>query len=229
MTREGTLFIVATPVGNLGDITLRALEVLRSVDAVLAEDTRRTAGLLTHYDIKKPLISFFEGNEERKILEVLEQLKRGGQIALVSDAGTPLISDPGFKLVREAIKQGIKVDSIPGPSAITLALTLSGLPPDKFIFLGYLPKTSGKAQKVIEHIKKILEIQNMTVILFESPYRLIKTLILIKQNLGDIAIVVCRELTKVHQEVRRENISDVIAHFEKVAPKGEFTILFNRV
>ncbi len=229
MTREGTLFIVATPVGNLGDITLRALEVLRSVDAVLAEDTRRTTGLLTHYDIKKPLISFFEGNEERKISEVLEQLKKGGKIALVSDAGTPLISDPGFKLVREVIKQGIKVDSIPGPSAAIVALTISGLPPDKFIFLGYLPKTPGKAQKVIEHIKKILEIQNMTVILFESPYRLIKTLILIKQNLGNITIVVCRELTKVHQEVRRENISDVLAHFEKVAPKGEFTILFNRV
>ncbi len=225
MKRVGTLFIVATPIGNLGDITLRALEVLRSVDTVLAEDTRRTTELLTHYDIKKPLFSFFEGNEERKISEVLEQLKRGSQIALVSDAGTPLISDPGFKLVREAVKLGIKVDSIPGPSAVIVALTISGLPPDKFIFLGYLPKTPGKAQRVTEHIKKILEIQNMTVILFESPYRLIKTLLLIKQNLGDIVIVICRELTKVHQEVRRESISDAIAHFEKVTPRGEFTIL----
>jgi 16S rRNA (cytidine1402-2'-O)-methyltransferase len=223
---KGKLFLVATPIGNLDDTTLRAIETLKEVDLILAEDTRRTKILLDYYQIKKPMISFFEGNEERKIPQVLAKLTQGQNIAQVSDSGTPLISDPGFKLVREAIKESIEVESIPGPSAVLTALTISGLPPDKFLFLGYLPKRPGKRNQILKNIQLINQLIKITLILFESPHRLIKTLEDLKEVFGEIEIVVCRELTKIHQEVRREKISQSLAHFNQIKPKGELTILF---
>lgn len=223
----GTLYLVATPIGNLEDITFRAIKTLRNVDLVLAEDTRRGGILLKHFDTHKPLFSFFEGNEVRRIPEILARLRSGENIALVTDAGTPLISDPGFKLVRQIIEEGFEVDSIPGPSAVLTALTISGKPTDKFLFLGYLPKSIGKLKKTLLNLKKIRQIQKMTVILFESPHRLLKTLEEIGNNFGDTEIVICRELTKIHQEIRREKISQATNHFSKTKPKGEFTLIFN--
>lgn len=223
--QSGKLFLIATPIGNLDDITFRAIKILKGINLVLAEDTRRTGILLKHFEIEKSLVSFFEGNEERKIAEILAKLKSGQNIAVVCDAGTPLISDPGFKLVRAAISENILVDSIPGPSAVLTALTISGLPTDKFLFLGYLPKSAGKRQRLLENLKKILEIQKLTIILFESPHRLIKTLMEIRNNFADTDIVICRELTKIYQEVRREKISDSIKHFGQKPPKGEFTLI----
>ena len=163
----GKLYIVSTPIGNLEDMTLRAIRILAEADLILSEDTRRTGILLKHFKIEKPQLSYFEFNEEKRIPQVIEKLRTGLNIALVSDAGTPLISDPGFKLVRECVKLGIKVESIPGASAVLTALTVSSLPTDKFLFLGYLPKTQSKATRILENLKKIQELQKMTVILFE--------------------------------------------------------------
>lgn len=224
----GTLFIIATPIGNLKDVTYRALEVMRSVNLILAEDTRSAKNLLNSYDIQKPEIwSLFEGNEERQIGSVLERLGKDENIALISESGTPIISDPGYKLVRETIKRGIKVESLPGPSAAIAALTVSGLPPDKFLFLGFLPKSSGKRLKLLENIALLNQFIKATVVIYESPHRLTKTLEELRQKFGDIDIVICRELTKIHEEVRREKISESLAHFEQTPPKGEFTILFH--
>ena len=222
----GKLFIVSTPIGNLEDITLRALNTLKTVDLILAEDTRHTTNLLKGFGIEKPQLSYFEFNEAKRIPHIITRLKAGENIALVSDAGTPLISDPGFKLVREVIRENIVVDSIPGPSAVLTALTVSGLPTDKFLFLGYLPKSQGKATKTLENLKKILAIQKMSIILFESPHRLIRTLERVKDVFGEIEITICRELTKIHQEVRRERISEAVRHFTDTKPKGEVTLLF---
>lgn len=222
----GILYIVSTPIGNLADITLRAIKTLKEVDLILAEDTRHTRILLKHYEIEKPLISFFEFNEQKRIPEIIDKLRSGAKIAQVTDAGTPLISDPGFKLVRKAIEAGIEVEPIPGPSAALAALTASGMPTDKFLFLGYLPKSAGKSEKLLKNAQKILEIQKMTIILFESPHRLVKTLTKIKDVFGDIEIAVCRELTKIHQEIRREKVRESLEHFAKVKPKGEFTLVF---
>lgn len=222
----GKLYIVATPIGNLEDMTFRAIKTLKEVDLILSEDTRRTGLLLKHFGIEKPQLSYFEFNEEKRIPQIIERLESGQSIALVSNAGTPLISDPGFKLVRACIAQGIIVESIPGPSAVLAALTVSGLPTDKFLFLGYLPKSTGKAEKILSNLEKILAIQKMTVILFESPHRLVKTLLELKNIIGEIEIVICRELTKIYQEIRREKISQSISHFAKIKPKGEFTIVF---
>ncbi len=222
----GKLYIVSTPIGNLEDMTLRAIRILAEADLILSEDTRRTGILLKHFKIEKPQLSYFEFNEEKRIPQVIEKLRTGLNIALVSDAGTPLISDPGFKLVRECVKLGIKVESIPGASAVLTALTVSSLPTDKFLFLGYLPKTQSKATRILENLKKIQELQKMTVILFESPHKLLQTLENLKEVFGDLEIVIARELTKIHQEIRREKISKSISHFQKTKPKGEFTLLF---
>lgn len=223
----GTLFVVATPLGNLQDITLRALEVLKTVDLICAEDTRHTGILLKHYGIRKPLLSYQEYNETQRIPEILGRLKIGQNVALLSDAGTPTISDPGFKLVRECIKEKIKVETIPGPSAVTAALVISGLPTDKFFFLGYLPKKESHRKKLLNSLRKMIQIIKSTVIIFEAPHRLIKTLEELKEVFGDIDIVICRELTKIHEEIRREKISEAIKHFEQVKPLGELTLLFN--
>ncbi len=224
----GKLSIVATPIGNLGDITFRALETFRQCDVVLAEDTRTTSGLFKHYDVShKEVYSFFEGNEERKINFAIALLLQGKHVALASESGTPTISDPGYKLVREAINSDITVESIPGPTALIAALTTSGLPTNAFLFLGFLPKKESHAKKMLIQAKDtVSNIEQLKTILFyESPHRLIKTLKLIWEVYGDIQIVVARELTKLHEEVRREKVSDSLAHFGEAKPRGEFTIL----
>lgn len=221
----GTLFIVSTPIGNLGDITLRAIETIKSVDYILCEDTRITGKLLHHYLIEASMQTITDFNEEQKIGNVIGDLLSGKNVALLSDAGTPLVSDPGFKLVREAVAKGIKVESIPGPSAAIAALTVSGLPSDKFLFYGYLSKKPGKRKNQLEQIKSALESVKSTIIIYESPYRLLNSLEEIRMVLGDIDIVICRELTKMHEEVRREKVSESIGHFTKTQPKGEFIIL----
>lgn len=227
----GKLFIVATPIGNLADITLRALETLKDADLVLAEDTRTAQNLLTHYNIHgKKLISFFEGNEARRTPEVLAMLQSGAQnIALVSESGMPLISDPGYKLVREAIKRGIPVEAMPGPTALTAALVVSGLPPNAFIFLGYLPRKEAHVRRLFVGLKETSAHipQIKTVIFYESPHRLLQTLQLGREVFGDIDIVVVRELTKIHEEIVRRNITDAIEYFTKNTPRGEFVVLFS--
>jgi 16S rRNA (cytidine1402-2'-O)-methyltransferase len=218
------LYLVSTPIGNLKDITLRAIEILSSVEVLACEDTRKTGLLLEKLGIKnKPqLLSYYEENEQGRIPQIINFLKEGKSVALVSNAGTPTISDPGYKLVRECINQGIWVESIPGPSSVLTALIVSGLPTDKFLFLGFLPKKEGKRKTILESLPK-----KTTIIFFESPFRLVKTLKELKEFLGDINVVICRELTKVFEEVRREEIQDSINHFLKVKPKGEIVILFN--
>lgn len=227
----GTLFVVSTPIGNLEDITLRAIKTLQSVDVIACEDTRK-AGILLNAILpplrKKPrLISYYEQNELQRIPEVIFAIKEGLNIALVSDAGTPTISDPGFKLVRECIKEGIKVESIPGPSSVITALAISGLPTDKFLFLGYPPRKPGHRKSLFENVKSVTSLVKSTIIFFEAPHKLIRTLMEMKDVFGDVNIVLARELTKIHEEVRREKISSLIEHFIKTSPKGEFVILFN--
>lgn len=228
----GILYVVATPIGNLKDISLRAMHVLRSVDTILCEDTRRTGILLRSLEeMGRPhLLSYYEQNEEQRIPGVLNILRNGRDVAIVTDAGTPSISDPGFRLVRACVRAGIKVVSIPGPSAVTCALVVSGLPTDTFLFIGYLPKKSGHRRAYLEQVKTIITIEKKihpTVILFEAPHKLVRTLSELEGTFGDIDIVVCRELTKVHEEVRREKISQSLVHFQESLPKGEFVILFN--
>lgn len=241
----GTLFIVATPIGNLKDLSLRAIDVLTKVEIIACEDTRHTGLLLKHIkdalhtrsilrqgyslqDKRPTLLSYYEQNEFKRIPQVINALKNGVDVALVSDAGTPTISDPGFKLVRECIAQGIKVESIPGPSSVISSLVVSGFPTDKFLFLGYLPKKPGKRKNLLNELKcfETLKQIHPTIILFESPYRLIETLSDMKEVFGDIDIVVARELTKIHEEIRREKISESVEHFNKTQPKGEFVVLF---
>ncbi|OGD92924.1 16S rRNA (cytidine(1402)-2'-O)-methyltransferase [Candidatus Curtissbacteria bacterium RIFCSPHIGHO2_01_FULL_41_44] len=222
----GTLYIVSTPIGNLKDITLRAIETLKEVDYILCEDTRITGKLLSAYKINQEMVVFNDFNENRKTPEIIGDLLKGKKIALVSDAGTPLISDPGYKLVRSAIENNIKVESISGQTAVISALTVSGQPPDKFLFFGYLPKKEGRRRKLLADISSIVQTIKLTVVFFESPYRLIDTLKDIQSVFGNIDIVVLRELTKIHEEVRHEKVTDSIEHFLNVKPKGEFTILF---
>lgn len=218
----GILYLVSTPIGNLEDITLRAKRILAEVEIIACEDTRKTGSLLKRLAIHKTqLLSYYEENELKRIPQIIRLLREGKKVALVSNAGTPTVSDPGFKLVRESLKEGIKVEAIPGASAILAALIVSGLPTDKFLFLGYLPKKQGKRKQILESFPA-----KTTIILFESPHRLLKTLKEMKEILGEIEVVICRELTKVYEEIRREKLSQAIAHFEKVKPKGELTLLF---
>jgi len=225
------LYLVSTPIGNLEDIALRALNTLFSVEIVLCEDTRKTLNLLEHY--RKPgqslpkLISYFEENELKRIPEVILELKKGTEIALVTNSGTPTISDPGFKLVRECWKEGIKVITIPGPSSPIAALASSGLPTDKFLFIGFPPNKSSQRIKLFTNLKESLKSISSTVIFFESPFRIQKSLVDLKDVFGDIEIVICRELTKVFEETKKGKISQLIDHFSKVKPKGELVILFN--
>lgn len=233
----GILYIVATPIGNLQDISFRALEILQKVDAIACEDTRKTGILLKMLTERFPaqysngtrprLISYYEQNENQRIPEIIDAIKNGLNIALVSDAGTPTISDPGFRLIRQAVQEGVMAESVPGPCAAIVALTLSGLPTDKFLFLGYLPRKEGNRKKLLEKTKEALELVRSTVIIFEAPHRLIKVLGDLKEAFGDIDIVITRELTKIHEEIRREKISEALAHFSETQPKGEFVILFN--
>jgi 16S rRNA (cytidine1402-2'-O)-methyltransferase len=224
-----TLYLVATPIGNIEDISIRAKKILSEVDVIACEDTRKTGLFLQRLEVPyKETISYFEENEAKRIPEIIDIINSGKDVALISNAGTPTISDPGFKLVRECQNLGIKVVAIPGASALLTALVASGLPTDKFLFLGFLPLKDNKRQKIWDMVKSTKENEICpTVILYESPYRLVKTLENIRDNFGDIEIVISRELTKLYEEIRRESISKNIEYFQKNTPKGEFTVLFH--
>lgn len=217
------LYIVATPIGNLKDITLRAIEVLKSVDLIAAEDTRHTKILTAHYDIKAPLTSYFEHNKITKGDYLIRLLKEGKSVALVSDAGTPGISDPGAHIIGLAIKNAIPVIGIPGPAALILGLIVSGAPTDRFVFDGFLPAKSAARKKRLLQFKD----EKRTVIFYESPHRILKTLYDMLETLGDTRISVMRELTKKFEEILRDKVSALIAHFEKVKPRGEFLVVLN--
>jgi 16S rRNA (cytidine1402-2'-O)-methyltransferase len=220
----GVLYLCATPIGNLGDITLRALQVLREADLIVAEDTRRTRKLLSHYGITTPLsASLYQGVEEERVEGVLSLLRAGKKVALVSDAGTPLISDPGFPLVRACIREGIPVVPIPGASAVLAALVGSGLPPDRFLFAGYPPRKIGERRRFLSELLSI----PATVILFESPHRLLSTLEILAELDPERPTVVARELTKIHEEFVRGTASQVLGEFQRRGKVlGECVVLF---
>ena len=218
--KPGTLFIVATPIGNLGDITLRALDTLRSVDRIAAEDTRHTRKLLTHFDIHKPLASYHSRNADRRGPELLQRIQGGEDIALVTDAGTPGISDPGALLVRQAVEKGIKVSAIPGPSAFIMALVASGLPTHPFAFLGFPPARGAGRRRFFSSYADL----PMTLILYESPQRLRRTLDDLLHAWGNRRIVVARELTKKFEEVFRGSVTDAQLHYADEI-KGEITLV----
>lgn len=226
-TLSSMLTIIPTPIGNLKDITLRALETLREVDGVICEDTRRSGVLLNHYQISKPLLVLNDFNESREFPQILQRLIEGQNLALISDAGTPLISDPGYKLVRACLESGIPVDSLPGPSSILPALTLSGLPPDKFLFSGYLPEKPGKRLDALKKIQLINETLDFTAIILVSPHKLLKTLADIAATLGDIPVVLAQELSKLHQSVQSKTVSEWINYYRDNPLKGELILLFN--
>jgi 16S rRNA (cytidine1402-2'-O)-methyltransferase len=217
------LYIVSTPIGNLKDITLRAIETLKSVDLIAAEDTRHTRILLDAYQIQKPLTSFFEHNQIKKAEDLLGLLKMGKHIALVSDAGTPGISDPGYLMVKLAQENNIPITVIPGVSACITALTASGFPAHRFMFEGFLPPKSGARRNKLTALKG----QEATIIFYESPHRLLKTLKDMQEVWDDPTIVVARELTKKFEEIRKDKTSLLIKHFTLHAPKGEFVLLYN--
>jgi len=218
---EPELFVVATPIGNLEDITRRAIRILSEVDLIAAEDTRQTKKLLDHYQIVTPMTSYHKFNIKTKTGQLIDLLKEGKRLALVSDSGMPGISDPGYELIRESADQGIRITPIPGPSAVIAALAVSGLPTDRFLFLGFLPKKPGKRRKALKDHQDF----SGTIVLYESPYRLIKCLQDILGTLGDRKIVVARELTKIYEEVVRGKTSEVLKKFGQKAPKGEVVIL----
>lgn len=221
MITSGHLFIVPTPIGNLEDITLRALRILKEVDFILAEDTRTTGFLLKHYGIEKKLVSHHLFNEHKTITSIVQQLLDGAVIALVSDAGTPAISDPGYLLVRECIKAGVPVECLPGPTAFIPALVNSGIPSDHFVFEGFLPHKKGRQTKLRE-----LAGEEKTMVFYESPFRLIKTLSQLSEVLGEERFAcVSRELTKLYEENARGSLKELIAHFGKKTVKGEIVII----
>ena len=212
------LYVVATPIGNLEDISQRALRILREVKLIAAEDTRKTKRLLTTYDIKTPMTSYHEHNKQRKLDYLLSCLE-DGDMALVSEAGMPGMSDPGYELIAAASQQGIPVVPVPGPSAIITALVISGLPTDRFLYIGFLPRKAGARQRLLESVAH----EYGTIIALESPHRLLVALNDMLLTLGDRKIAVCRELTKIHEEVFRGTISQAIKHFTQ--PRGEFTLV----
>ena len=220
---KGTLYIVSTPIGNLEDITLRALRILKEVDLIAAEDTRHTGILLKHFGIQKPLTSYFEGNELKKREWILSRLKQGDRIALVSDAGTPGISDPGFRLIQITIRNQIPIVPIPGPSAVITALSVSGLPTDAFLFKGFLPHKSKKRKDLLKQLEETKE----TLIFYESPHRLNETLKDILDILGDREIVLTRELTKIYEEILRGKVSEVQNQIGERKLKGEITLIIS--
>ena len=214
------LFIVATPIGNLKDITFRAIETLKTVSIIACEDTRHTKKLLSHYNIDTPTTSYFEYNKIQKGEYLLKLLQEGKDIALVSDSGTPGISDPGFNIIRLAIENNIVVTVIPGPSAIITGLVLSGMPTDSFVFEGFLAQKPGKRRN---EIKALIQ-EKRTIVLYESPHRLLKTLQDIMDIMGDRDIAIMREVTKVFEESIRSKVSEAIEHFTANSPRGEFII-----
>lgn len=217
------LFIVPTPIGNLGDITFRAIKTLKSVDIILAEDTRTSLKLLKHYKINSKIESYHMHNEHKKADSIINKISEGNTIALISDAGTPSISDPGFLLVRECIKNNIEVECLPGATALITALVISGLPSDKFLFEGFLPAKKGRTKRLKE-----LSNEKKTIIFYESPHRILKTL----KDFSDYfspekQVSVSREITKIYEETFRGTIEESIVHFEKNKPKGEFVIVLS--
>ena len=220
-TLSSTLYIVSTPIGNLADITLRALETLKSVDLIACEDTRHTGILLNHYNIKNKLTSFHEYNKKERTPEIINLIQQGKSVALVSDAGTPGISDPGFYLIREAIGHNLSVVPIPGPSALLSALVISGLASDRFCFEGFLPKRGGRKNKKLEALKN----ETRTMVFYDSPYRVLNSLQDMLEILGDRKIVLVRELTKKFETVMRGKISEIIAQFENKKIKGEIVLV----
>ena len=218
---KGRLYLVSTPIGNLEDITIRAIKVLRDVDLIAAEDTRRARRLLARYRAKAPVTSLFEHNEPAKKAALIKRLLAGQDIALISDAGTPGVSDPGFRLVQGAIEAGIEVIPIPGPSAHVAALVCSGLPTDSFHFFGFLPPKGSKRNKRLEEMNGV----RGTIILYEAPHRLLRTLGDIREVCGDRTIVVARELTKMYEEVIRGKISGVLEGLEGKKIRGEITLV----
>ena len=223
MSDKSHLFVVGTPIGNLEDITLRAISTLQNVDLILAEDTRNSKKLLSAHNIDTKMMSYHEHSNEKETKRIISLLLDGKNLALISDAGTPTISDPGYGLIRDCIKKEIKIIPIPGASAITTAMSVSGLPSDSFTFFGFLPQKKGRIKK----IKELLNVDN-TIILFESPFRLEKTLNQLKEYLGNRSVVVGRELTKLYEEIIRGNLEDVIKYFSKSKVKGEIVIMIGK-
>jgi 16S rRNA (cytidine1402-2'-O)-methyltransferase len=224
LVQKRTLYLVATPIGNLEDITYRAIKILSSVDIIAAEDTRKTKILLDRYQIDRPLVSYFSYNERIRAPQLIEKLLAGMSIAVVSDAGTPGISDPAFHLVRQALDNGIPVIPVPGPSAFIAALVASGLPIDRFVFEGFLPQKKGRKRKFDQ-----LKSESRTIIIYESPHRILKTLGEILEYLGNRDVVVARELTKKFEEFIRGPVQEVIADLRKREPRGEFVIVISGV
>ncbi len=215
------LYIIPTPIGNLEDITLRAMRLLKEVDLVLAEDTRTSRKLFSHYEIETSLVSFHMHNEHQVLLKYVDRLKSGETFALISDAGTPAISDPGFLLVRECVKEGIEVDCLPGATAFVPALVNSGLPNEKFVFEGFLPVKKGRQTRL-----KLLAEEERTMVFYESPYRIIKTLNQFAEYFGkDRKASVSREISKIFEETIRGRVFEILRHFDEKKPKGEFVII----
>ena len=223
MPENGVLFIVPTPIGNLEDMTFRGIRVLNECTLIAAEDTRHTKKLLMHYNINTPTISYFEHNRFTRIPQILDHLISGKNIAVVTDAGTPGISDPAYKLIRATIENHIKVESIPGASASVTALSASGLPTDRFLFEGFLPHRKGRRKK-LERLANL----EATIIFYESPMRLIRTLNDILEFIGDRPAVIGRELTKVYEEYQRGKVSELINYFKENKPRGEFVVMIGK-
>ncbi len=217
----GKLYVVPTPVGNLEDMTFRAIRILKEVDLILAEDTRTSGVLLKHFDIKNAMLSHHKFNEHQTVERIVERIKEGEQVALISDAGTPGISDPGFLIVRECVRNGIEVQCLPGATAFVPALVASGLPYERFCFEGFLPQKKGRATRLAQ-----LQDEVRTMVFYESPYRLVKTLTQFAEVFGaERKVAVCREISKVHEESVRGTLAEVIAHFQQSEPKGEIVIV----
>ena len=216
----GTLYIVATPIGNLKDFTYRAVETLQNVQLIAAEDTRHSRKLLQHYKIGTPTISYFEHNRFTRIPKIIETLHMGSDVAIITDAGTPGVSDPAYKLVRAAIEEGLRVEAIPGSSALLAALVSSGLPTDRFLFEGFIPSKKGR-KKRLESIQD----DQATIVFFESPHRVVKTLKDIYEVLGDRPAVLARELTKLHEEIIRGTVSELLTYFTQKSPRGECVLM----
>ena len=219
----GKLYVVPTPVGNLEDMTFRAIRVLKEADLILAEDTRTSGILLKHFEIKNAMTSHHKFNEHKTVEGIVNRLKAGETIALISDAGTPAISDPGFLVVRECVRNGIEVQCLPGATAFVPALVASGLPNDRFCFEGFLPQKKGRMTRLVS-----LQEETRTMIFYESPYRLVKTLTQFSEYFGAERLVsVCREISKIHEESVRGSLSEVIAHFTANEPRGEIVIVLS--
>ena len=219
----GKLYVVPTPVGNLEDMTFRAIRVLKEADLILAEDTRTSGILLKHFEIKNAMTSHHKFNEHKTVEGIVNRLKAGETIALISDAGTPAISDPGFLIVRECVRNGIEVQCLPGATAFVPALVASGLPNDRFCFEGFLPQKKGRMTRLVS-----LQEETRTMIFYESPYRLVKTLTQFSEYFGaERQVSVCREISKIHEESVRGSLSEVIAHFTANEPRGEIVIVLS--